>query len=66
MSSATIQMSRHERRKANTALRNAAITDKFSELYHCSRIRFDDVINQLASQFALSIKTIERILGGKR
>jgi hypothetical protein len=66
MTTNAASMTRHERRKANTAQRNAQITTMFSELYHKNRVRLDDVIDTLSSRFALSGKTIERILSKKR
>lgn len=66
MSSVSATMSRHERRKANTAHRNASILAMYNTEYHQNRTRFDDVIDKIATTYALSKATIERILTGKR
>lgn len=48
--------------KQRTRKRHEKISKRFEALYNKQRLRFDDVVNQLADEFTLSPAYVERIL----
>lgn len=51
-----------ETRTANTLARNEKIRERFNHLYNVERLRYDDVIATLCTDFCLSKATVERAL----
>lgn len=49
-------------RTANTQRRNKDIRNKFDKLYTESRLRYDDCIKQIAYEFYLTTRVVERVL----
>ncbi len=49
-------------RRSHRQGRDAAVVARFTELYQQQRLRIDDVIAQLATEFFLTPRTIGRIL----
>jgi len=62
-------LTRSESLKLQTQRRNEAIHKRFSELYETRidgmRLSVDSIIEKLANEFYLSIKTVEKILRKK-
>jgi hypothetical protein len=59
--------SRFETRRANREKRDEQLNQQFKQLYEVERIRLDDCIDKLATQYCLSKQTVERILwNGKK
>lgn len=53
-----------ETRKGNTDSRNQRITDSFNHKYNVERKRYDDVVNELCTEFSLAKSTIEKVIKG--
>jgi hypothetical protein len=51
-------------RTANTSARNERITAQFNHKYNVERKRYDDVIQELCSEFSLAKSTIESVIKG--
>ncbi len=50
------------RNKERVDLRNRKLYEAYKELHHKKRLRYDDVLNQLADQFFLSTETVNKII----
>ena len=62
----TGKQSRAITRRENRLKRDQQLIEQFKKLYQEHRIRIDDCIAQLAEQYCLSIKTVERLVAGKQ
>lgn len=48
--------------RTNTLKKYKAIQNRYKHLYHVERKRIDDVYNQLAEEFFMSVRWIEEVL----
>jgi predicted DsbA family dithiol-disulfide isomerase len=49
-------------RRNNTLARNQLLIAEFNELYNTQRLRFDDVLEKIATRFGLTATTVKKIL----
>ena len=65
----TVPISRESKiadtRKKNSSARNERIRERFNELHHDRRIRYDDVMETLSKEFCLAQSTIMKALKDK-